>query len=306
MSLISIVAEELRLDQEYVYLISQTASHRYKKYTIKKARGGHREINHPAKELKTLQYWLSERFLSHFSIHAAATAYKKGASIKKNASLHLKNPYLLRMDFENFFESITSSDLRKKIRIGTEISGVRIGRSDQKFMSNILFKDGRMVIGAPSSPVLSNLLMYEFDQNIDSYCRKHEIAYTRYADDLFFSCSKPNKLKNVERYVLRKVAQLECPGRLRINQGKTRHSSKKGRRYVTGLTLTSAGRISLGRAKKKEIKSRIHKYLKSKRRKKKEKEALRGMLSYVKDVEPDFLNSLNLKYGVSKIASITD
>ncbi|MDA4629511.1 reverse transcriptase domain-containing protein, partial [Enterobacter hormaechei] len=52
-------------------------------------------------------------------------------------------------------------------------------------------------VGAPSSPIISNFCMYEFDNRIHTACNKLEITYTRYADDLTFSCNIPNVLKAV-------------------------------------------------------------------------------------------------------------
>jgi RNA-directed DNA polymerase len=112
-----------------------------------------------------------------------------------------------------------------------------------------------MTIGAPSSPLLSNILMYEFDLNVHEWCRNRGIIYTRYADDMFFSTNRANLLKEAETFVLHKVNTISCPHNLEINHKKTRHVSKKGRRNITGLVITSSGEISVGRKRKRYIKS---------------------------------------------------
>lgn len=300
------LAQELRIDPEYVSLVSRSASHRYKEYKIPKARGGQRTIQHPSAELKSLQYWLTERILRQFSIHKASTAYSKGSSIRKNATFHLKKPYLLRMDFENFFESMSAKDLRTKILPGTVVDKIVLREQDIDFMCNVLFRFERMTIGAPSSPILSNILMYDFDERVYSYCEKNDVVYTRYADDMFFSTSFTNKLKNIEKYVYRTAVNVKCPGDLRVNKSKTRHSSKKGHRYVTGVTLTCDNKISLGRAKKREIRSKIHTYLSGTYIKNQESDKLhlRGLLFYAKDIESQFINRLMIKYGADEIKMI--
>ena len=68
------------------------------------------------------------------------------------------------------------------------------------------------------------------------------VKYTRYADDLFFSTREPNVLKQIEKEVNSIVSNLSVPAKLTVNSKKTRHSSKKGARHVTGIVLGSDGR----------------------------------------------------------------
>ena len=96
------ISKELGLSPGYLDKLARTASFRYKKYSIKKRSGGQRLIHHPARELKLIQRWLVEKILSHLPVHRAATAYRRGSSIRKNAALHVDNNYLLRVDFQDF------------------------------------------------------------------------------------------------------------------------------------------------------------------------------------------------------------
>jgi len=92
------IIRDLGYSHEEFELVLNTAPLRYKKYTIKKKKNGHRQISNPAAEVKTIQYWLTKNFLEKFSINSCATAYMKECSVKKNASLHLNNNFLLKMD----------------------------------------------------------------------------------------------------------------------------------------------------------------------------------------------------------------
>ena len=44
-------------------------------------------------------------------------------------------------------------------------------------------------IGAPTSPVLANFSCIEMDMELADFCILNSIDYTRYADDLTFSCN---------------------------------------------------------------------------------------------------------------------
>lgn len=111
------MTDHLRLDLQSSlgisdYLLNrliQRAPHSYKVYTIAKRSGGLRTIAQPAKETKFIQRWLIENVFSQLPVHECASAYKVGASIKKNADAHKSNSYVIKLDFKDFFPSITSN-----------------------------------------------------------------------------------------------------------------------------------------------------------------------------------------------------
>src|SRR5687768_18266936 len=105
MSLIGHIAHELLLTPSFVGAVARSASHRYKTYEIDKRGGGTRSIHHPSRELKALQRWLLKNVIADWPVHESATAYRPSSSIKANVSKHLKNKFLLKVDFENFFPS---------------------------------------------------------------------------------------------------------------------------------------------------------------------------------------------------------
>ena len=91
--------------------IVRSASHRYKTYTIPKRDRGRREISQPTPAVKFIQRWLCRNVFSRFPIHDSAQAYKEGANIGANARIHVRQNYLLKVDFENFFPSIKGNDV---------------------------------------------------------------------------------------------------------------------------------------------------------------------------------------------------
>lgn len=287
----------------YIQRVARRAKHSYKFYTIPKANGARRNIYQPSKELKSVQRWLITRFLLSLTVHHSATAYNKGCSTKKNAAKHKDNRFLLRIDFKDFFESLTTSDFFNKMSLLKDNFQPALDGEDIEILSQIFFRGPNMTIGAPSSPFLSNILMYDFDRQLNDYCSHKDVAYTRYADDLFFSTKQYNTLKHIEQYVHKFVKVINMPSHLTINTEKTRHTSKKGKRSITGLVITENGNISVGRAKKREIKSIVNQAL-SDNLQDDQIDKLRGLLAYVHDVEPSFLLSLKNKYGETNIVKI--
>ncbi|AQG97613.1 hypothetical protein A9R05_01255 [Burkholderia sp. KK1] len=224
-------------------------------------------------------------------------AYRKGVSIYDNARLHSESSYLLRMDFSGFFESIQENDLRSYIA-KQQAHFPTWSSADIDAFCGICLRFGRLTIGAPTSPSLANALCYELDSKLANICSGMGVTYSRYADDLFFSTHHPNLLSQVEAHVISVVAGLEIPSGLSLNGSKTRHSSKKGARRVTGITLGSDGKAYVGRDLKRSIRAMIHTYSALSAE---ERARLSGLLAYVVGFDPDFKNSLIAKYGLTAI-----
>ncbi|HWY35000.1 MAG TPA: hypothetical protein VNX68_10160, partial [Nitrosopumilaceae archaeon] len=89
----------------------QRSPNTYKVYAIRKKSGGKRIIAQPARETKFVQNWLIQNIFSKLPVHECATAYKEGASIKRNATIHKDNSYIAKFDFKNFFSSIKLDDI---------------------------------------------------------------------------------------------------------------------------------------------------------------------------------------------------
>ena len=150
-------------------------------------------------------------------------------------------------------------------------------------------------IGAPSSPVISNFILYELDEFLFQLCKIKSINYSRYADDLTFSTNLKNNLFDLPEIVEIKLLQL-YEGAINLNKSKTTFSSKARNRHVTGLVLTNDGKISIGRAKKRFIKHLIHQFIMGKLDEK-AISYVSGYLNFINDVEPSFINSLKRKYA---------
>ncbi|WP_281929170.1 retron St85 family RNA-directed DNA polymerase [Methylocystis iwaonis] len=287
-----------------VRVIVTTAPVRYKRYSIEKRNGGERIISQPAKEVKYLQRIFVEEFLTKLPVHSAAKAYREGLSIRSNAEVHAESGAILKFDFSNFFPSIRSDDWSlycKKNSVFDEDEDIYL--SSMLLFSRTSYGSLlRLAIGAPSSPALSNILMFDFDSLITEEMKKDKVNYTRYADDLTFSAKRVGNLSGVERALRRTIKEVSFP-RLRLNEDKTVLATKKYRRVVTGLVLSDAGTVSLGRDRKREIRAAVHHYTMG-RLDSKEISRLGGMLAFVKAVEPDFLLRLSEKFGQGTIKRI--
>lgn len=303
-SLINLLSVSTGLNPHDVKAIIMRAPVSYKRYTIPKRSGGFRIIAQPAREVKRLQRSLVE-LLSGLPVHAAAAAYVRSLSIADNAARHSGNGPILKFDFKDFFTSLRERDWQEYCARKAVFDDI----SDVMLSSRLLFHrvpDHRMLrlaIGAPSSPWLSNVLMYEFDEIITGLVGRDKVTYSRYADDLTFSAQRTGYLNGVEKALRHTIAGLHAP-RLTLNDDKTVLATMKYRRVVTGLVLANDGRVTLGRDRKRRIRAALHQASLGKL----DREALvqlGGMIAFVKSAEPAFFEQIAARYGGDIIARLS-
>lgn len=302
MSILEFLSQKLMMSTDELRLFISTAPYRYKVYPIPKRSGkGVRTIAQPTDVLKMMQRMVADEFLSGLPIHVCATAYREGLSIKDNAEAHAKNQYLLKMDFSDFFPSMGPSDLVSHI---SRHKG-SITAADAYMVKKLFFwsrkKDPtyRLSIGAPSSPLISNTLMYEFDCRLQEHCDKLSVTYTRYADDITLTTNTKGALLAIPNHIKELCEKIAYPT-LKINSTKTVFSSKKNNRHVTGIVISNEDRISLGRERKRYIRSLIHKSSVGNMTNE-EMYNLRGLISFAKHIEPSFYDAITKKYGLQAI-----
>lgn len=283
--------------------IVRTAPRRYKTFTVPKRSGGEREISQPARELKLLQRILMEEVLAELPVHESAKAYRKGISIRDNAALHSVAGPILKLDFKDFFPSIRSSDW-----ISYCISSGTLERDDAEVSAQLFFKRNKgerllkLSIGAPSSPMLCNILLFKFDEFVKKEADRRRINYSRYADDLTFSGQRIGILRDMVRVVEEGIRILGRP-RLHLNRDKTIFVTPAVRRSVTGIIIANDGNIGLGRDRKRLISSQVH-HASLGKLSHEDVIRLAGVLAFANVAEPSFLDWLRKKYGEEIIRSI--
>jgi hypothetical protein len=299
-----------------------SAPYRYKSFQIPKKNGGFRKISQPDSDVKLAQKWVVETFLSKCPVHACATAYRNNISILDNALPHIESQYLEKFDFSNFFPSIKVADFENFMREHVPLFFSFFSDGDLKDMARILFHFDRgqecganpflpecdsfmeragLAIGAPSSPILSNILLYQFDCKVSDFCKGIGINYTRYADDLAFSYDIEPEL-NLETVLGNFLSSLNYPSFLRLNSKKHFKGSRKGVRIVTGLILTSDGRTTIGRNRKRRLRSAVKHFLDNELSPVAIRQ-LSGWLAFCSHVEPELVKKLEHSYQVKDLFS---
>lgn len=278
-------------------LIIATAPKRYKHYYIPKRTEGRRLIAQPSRELKALQRFLIDNYLKSFPVHKSAMAYVVGRNIFQNAQVHRKSSVILKMDFSNFFPSLKTQDWRNYL----EKHKPAWDDFEREAITRLLFwGEGSLTprclsIGAPTSPLISNLLMYDLDVVFTNLSQELAVSYTRYADDMTISGESFDSVVAFEKKMREVVGATKSPS-LQFNEDKRGVYSTAQRRMVTGLVVTPERKISIGRERKRAISALLHKFSLN-QISIDDVSYLKGMIGFAIANEPEFIGRMRKKYG---------
>ena len=211
----------------------------YIEFEIPKKSGGVRKISAPSKKssLKMIQKKLSDKLYNMYYRtdvrRKVSHGYEKGKSIITNAQCHRNKRYVLNVDIKDFFDSFHFGRVRgffskNKIFNFTE--------KEATIIAQLVCYKGALPQGAPTSPIVTNLLFNIVDMRIVKLARKYKLTYTRYADDMSFSTNSkefPDKINNF----IEELKRILNRSGFSFNEKKTRMDCYSLRQCVTGVTV---------------------------------------------------------------------
>lgn len=302
MNIKDVISRDIDVPTSMIDKAIALARQQVKKFTILKRNGEDRIVVQPSKKLKTIQYWLIINIFEKMTIHDAALAYRDGKSIFDNAQLHKENRFFLKLDFKNFFPSVKFSDLIPRVtqwHSEQNPEWTLDSYAQELIRLSCFFHGDALAVGYPSSPIISNLVMLDFDtsvSNLISNKKKYgDMVYTRYADDLVLSTNK----QGISHILLKEISNLisitKSPN-IALNTTKTKiGSSSGGTASVTGLKICNDGHITIHRNQKDHIRLLLSLYRK-KALSTEDYDSLLGHLAYVFHVDSAFYTKLQSKY----------
>lgn len=212
-------------EREFGYMLKELESKQYHTFKIKKKNGSDRSINAPSKKLYSIQKWILDNILNNISVSEYAMGFCKNKSIVDNAKKHLNKSCIINLDIEDFFTSIK----RKRV------FGIFYYCGYTKYVSYILSRlctyFDYLPQGAPTSPIISNIVCYKLDKRLAGLAKKFNASYTRYADDITFSSND-----DIVR-IIPIIKEILIEEGFVINERKTRILYKHNRQEVTGLVV---------------------------------------------------------------------
>lgn len=221
------------------FLFKVRPENMYKSFTIPKSDGSKRSISAPDNRLKAIQRKLADILSVVYDPKVCAYGFIPGKNFVDNAACHIGRKLILNIDLQDFFS---------QIHFG-RISGMlckepyNIGKEAAITIAQIACLNGRLPQGAPSSPIITNMITAPLDNAMMRLAKKYSCVYTRYADDITFSTYKPEYDRSIV-YIDKESPQIGVElGRILekhsfvVNHKKIRLYSQSNHQEVTGLTV---------------------------------------------------------------------
>ena len=165
------------------------------------------------------------------------------------AKPHIGKKNLLKLDITDFFGSISFEQVLCAA-FNTRYVSKQVGF----LLTSLCCKNDALPQGSPTSPVLSNIVMRRFDDQIGRWCNQRQITYTRYCDDMTFSADRP--LYGVYKKVKTMLREMG----FELNESKTHFISNADRQTVTGLVVNE--KLSIPSSYKRSLRQEIYYTLK--------------------------------------------
>lgn len=206
----------------------------YREFQIEKRNGKLRTIAAPNQQLKEIQRKIKDLLVDAYFHKYCVHGFLPDKSILSNAKCHTKKKYLLNIDLKDFFPTITSK------RIYGMFLKYGVPKEVALCLTKLVSNNDVLPQGAPTSPIISNMICGPMDNELVNFSKKHQLYYTRYADDLSFSSNKQIQIE-VFDYKNHKVGEalreiIEKNG-FTINEEKVIYANCFQHQEVTGLIV---------------------------------------------------------------------
>jgi len=244
------------------YLWRVPGAQRYTTFKIPKANGAKRTIVAPCGGLKVMQRRLHQVLASLYEPKTRVHGFVKGRSIVTNARRHVRKRWVLNVDLEDFFPSIHFGRVLRMFMAKPYERNEKVAVA----LAQLCCHDKALPQGAPTSPIVSNMVCARMDANLRALAEANHCTYTRYADDLTFSTNAkrfPSALAEVavdgDEVVVSVGEALEKVLRnnyFNANASKLKLKGRDRRQEVTGIVVNEFPNLPRGYVR--QVRAMIH------------------------------------------------
>lgn len=222
---------------ELLLFSKTTESNRYHPFYIPKKRAGQfRQIFAPCERLKEILRAINLLLSLKYHPSLYVTGFAHNTSVITNASIHVHQKYVYNIDIHDFFGSIHSEQIVKRLMdtpycypyiVATTIANLTTTHTNENIIS--------LAQGSPLSPILSNIVCESMDKELYQLSLEYGINYSRYADDITFSGE--TNIYKIQGAFYKKLNCILSSYNFRLNLDKTRILNHHFRQEVTGLIV---------------------------------------------------------------------
>ncbi len=244
------------LRTEFSTLLECINNDLYTEFSISKKKGGTRLISAPQTPLIQTQNQLNNLIKAVYYSYKPACAHgfiykptdvNETHNIASNALPHVAKKFVMNIDLEDYFPSIKASRVRKLFKS----KYFQFNDDLALTLALLLTRNGSLPTGAPTSPVVANLITMPLDKELMKYCLINNINYTRYADDLTFSTNE-----FIADETIAQIKAIIVKHKFTVNEKKFRIQSAMRQQKVTGLVVNQ--KVNVDRKYIKQIRAMLH------------------------------------------------
>ncbi|MBE9203639.1 RNA-directed DNA polymerase [Synechocystis salina LEGE 06099] len=262
------VARLLNLDYRrlahHIYHVSEDK--KYKTFTLPKKTGGERTISTPVSALKIIQWKLNQLLTAVYEVKPSAHGFVPGKNIVTNAKAHAGKRFVLNLDLADFFGSVNFGRVRGLFMATPYNLPAKVAT----VLAQICCHEDKLPQGAPTSPIITNMLCAKMDSQLQRLAKECRATYTRYADDITFSTTLkefPEALayaietEDGDKLLLGdRLLGIITDNGFNINEKKVRLQVRGNHQEVTGLTTNEFPNVK--RTYVRQIRAMLHAWAK--------------------------------------------
>lgn len=232
----------------------------YKEFPIQKGSGKVRAITAPDSRLKMIQRKLTVLLNQLYRVRNPVHGFVEHRSVKSNAEAHAGRRYVINLDLCDFFPTITENRVRGVLR------ALGVDYRVSEVVARLCCYNGYLPQGAPTSPVLSNMICFRLDTALLQVAKSARAIYTRYADDITFSTYQPPSALfessvppsghfSPDALATTLLNAFANNGFI-VNPDKAHYADRHARRIVTGLKINEI--INVDRRYVRNLRAALH------------------------------------------------
>lgn len=261
------LAMEIGMESGYINYLIWSRENQYIFFLLQKKNkeAAPREIMAPKEQLKYIQRWININILQKAKFNDYIKGFVPGSSILQNAKVHSGAKYILKIDLLKFFDCIDQKKVYGIFRMFGYVKNLawdfaKLCTAEHRYSYWQSFNEDDFSIlkeyisgnpavlpqGAPTSPLIANLVASRLDKRLGQLALKRGVKYSRYADDLCFSSNLRGQIPSIS--FLSKIIEEEG---FFINREKVKFLKRGGKQYVTGLSVTNG--VSVEKKKRRQV-----------------------------------------------------
>ena len=236
---------------------------RYTTFHVPKKHGTPRRIDAPNTNIRILQQKLNQVLQAVYVPKPSVHGFVLGRNVRTNAEQHIKKRWVVNLDLKDFFPSIHFGRVRGMFMGKPYYRPERVAT----VLAHLSCFDRRIPQGAPTSPVISNMICAQMDSQLQRLARANLCTYTRYADDITFSTTRrffhtaiAAKDESGQVQLGQKLRHIIVENGFEVNEKKIWLSGRERRQEVTGITANDFP--NLPRKYTNQIRAMLHAWAK--------------------------------------------